>query len=232
VAAERGEKEIRIAPIGVTNKEIVNHEREEDGACAMAKQARSTGAFVKTISAQTTTKGFIGNFASLFEAIHAVVNADIKIAIRGDKGAEGISIHDDGRNERGVNTHVFWLRESVIEVEVRNIEAACATIGGRENSIDQDFEGSEITGASMGVPIVREAVTTNSEANAIRVSFLRAKIANNTEVGDTFVRGDISLRDKGENIASFDTKGLKAATEACTFFGTSNFPTGTLGALA
>ena len=96
---------------GVTAKEIVDNEAEENVVGFVAEEARSVLTFVIILRKKAFGEFAIGNVTGLFEAVHATIDADVGVAVGSDVCIKIVMIDNGLWEQRGVNAQVLWFRE-------------------------------------------------------------------------------------------------------------------------
>ena len=177
--AQAGGKEFDVVFLGVADKEIVNNKGKKEIAGAMTEKSWCTTTLVEVMGCQVLDERLISNVPCLFETVHAAVDAHIEISIGCDQIVKVVMIEDGFGDKAGVNSHVLRFCQAMTQVEIGDVQCACFSRRMGEHGIDGDLESSEITGASGSVTMIGQAIPTNREADAVGVSLLGPKAADN-----------------------------------------------------
>jgi hypothetical protein len=125
---------------------------------------------------------FVGNNGCLWEAIHA--SSDFRIhKVVGDQLLELIQCHDFSRDYMDRNVNVLEvILQRCAKKEILKIDSHEMAIGCRNNTIEQSFDGWQISSLSTGTARLVNLIATNSVADPMWPCFLKTISTNNLQV--------------------------------------------------
>ena len=159
--------------LDILDTEVIHDEGENNAIGGMMPESRGEAdgpvAEVEEVPLETV----IRKAASLFEAGHALANLHVDIAV-GDFGGKVVGFDDFRWNLRIQEFHVFEALKWGAVVEILDVGAGKAGVGGGNGAVDKALGGGEAGALGRGVAKVIEAVTVDGEADTVGLSFERA----------------------------------------------------------
>ena len=170
------------------------------------------------IAAEEMDQLFFGKDAGLRKTIHSVAYLHIYFSIV-DNVSEFV-LRDDFLGD-GVDgdEHVFVIIHWCAKIVVFNIhdQAEPTSTWGRECAVHEYFESCCVCHFHTQIARVIDEVAANSDACAVRFSFLGMVPADKTGIGRSFVFGDLGERNKEYSVGRFHMVVWEALREATKF---------------
>jgi len=163
----------------------------------------------------------IGNFASLWEAAHALVDERHKVVV----------FHDGIRDDADGDMHVLVVVHRGAEVEVLDIACHIPCFRSGENAVEVNLEGGLVSCFGADVAAIVDLIATNGEANTARILLFRMKGCNNTQVRYHFAAWHLGDGDEEHRVSTGGHRGM-ALAKAADFNCTGCYPERTLTAVA
>jgi hypothetical protein len=172
-----------ISVVGVSDAEIVNDKAEGNVTCFVNPQARGEERHgYIAVGLQENGEVIIGNVPSLWEAIHTFTDLDINMVVM-HKGRQVVFGHNQVRNDRNRDGHVFVLVHGCVQIKIFEIACHEAAIGSGDHAIKEDFDCGEVCGFSANITNIIDAVAAKGEVHASGVRFFRTQGSDNAVVG-------------------------------------------------
>lgn len=134
-----------------------------------------------------------------------------------DEGVEIVVFHDGGRDVFDRDVHVFIAVHWHVEVEILDVDGHKMHIGGREDTVEKDFDGRQFSSGGAHFAAIVNTVATNGEMDATGLHLVGLIIGNNTEVGS------LTLGQKGGNRNEMHSVGANGDVGRKTLGKTANF---------
>jgi hypothetical protein len=175
--------------------------------------------------------------ADFFEAVHAVTDFEVDVAVTGDGNGVAVIAPDFFWNDGWADSYVLEVRHGRSEVEVFDVEAEVAgsVFGIRNCTVDVELGVEHGDSWGAGVAGVVEFVAAGCYADAMGFGLLGADVADEICVGDPVVLGDLGFFDEEYCSSAFylfggGSRDAEAVGEESTpFVGKGAFPDGCVG---
>ena len=132
---------------------VVDDEGESDGSRSVSKEAGSVGSGDVAVGAEVLGKALIGEDAGLRKAVHAFADFGHDVVVV-DEGSQLVLLHDVRWDIFDRDADVFVLCHWCAEVEVFYVNGHVFCVGCGDDTVDEEFDGSEVGGWSAYVAIV------------------------------------------------------------------------------
>jgi hypothetical protein len=119
--------------------EVVNDENKGDGAPLVSPKSWSRVRLEITKGMEPFSEEVVGEFASLFEPIDALVNFKVNPSIMSEV-REAVFVDKFGRDVANFDSHIFWSVKRSAQVEIGDVKGGKACIGGGEHIVELEFD--------------------------------------------------------------------------------------------
>lgn len=220
-----------IRAVDILNAKVVNNQREGDGTSLVFEETGCVFRLVVARGREMFDEPIVGNFAGLWEAIHAFTNLDVNVAIV-DFVREVVLVHDCFGYEVDWDAHVLVLCHGSFEVEVLDVGSEELGVWGRKNAVKEDFGRCEICSFGADVAVVDNSVAPDGESNAFLDCFVGFVGGNNAQVGGFATSGNVRDVDEVHGVGACRHVGKISLGEAAYFVGSGRFPGGAFRAVS
>ena len=120
----------------------------------------------------------VSNAASLWKAVHPFADLNVDVVMM-DERCKVVLSHDRVGDDGDGDAHVLVLFHGRVEIKIFEVDSHEASIGGGDDAIKEDLDGSEIGGFGADITIILDAITADGETDSTGVWFFRAEGSNN-----------------------------------------------------
>jgi len=124
------------------------------------------------------------NDACLWETIHTFLDEDIDVSICGSLLFEIVEGNDVVWYVRHFESHVFGANHWCVKIEIFDVNGHELCTFGGDDAVEEDLGGKHVGRGCATIAGVSNSVAANSEADAVRVIFLRSVICTDSSICD------------------------------------------------
>ena len=128
--------------------EVVNNQRESNGASAVAEETGCAGCGKVAVGGKMFGEAVVGENAGLGKAVHAFLYFDKDEAVFYEWGKVVLG-QDAVWNVAKGNAHVFEVFHWSIQVEVGDVDRHEACVRGRYDTVEEAFCGGDVGGGAV-----------------------------------------------------------------------------------
>ena len=133
------EQVVGVAFVCVLEAEVVNDEDKDEWSPIVAPESRCDGTLVVTVFGKSRGEEVIGELSGLLEAVDAFVNFEVDptiVCVFGEVVLVDEFLWDIGESD----ADVFRMVERRAEIEVGDVKATHACLGGGEDIVEHEFD--------------------------------------------------------------------------------------------
>ena len=160
------------------------------------------GGGVVAVFSKMFAESDIGEIASLREAVHSLANLDEDGAVV-HEWEEIVLLDDVVRDSFERDAHVFIPFHGGIEIEIFDIHGHEFCVESRESTVDEQFDGGELSGLGANAAVVLDAVASSSEADAVWLLFGWLVGCDDADVGSLSAGREVRVLDDVDCVGAF-----------------------------
>jgi hypothetical protein len=229
-ALESGDEMVSVATLEVFYAEVVDDKGENDCSLIVFPEAVCEVHWRVSMWSKKFDKLVVGDFAGLWEAVHASLDLDVDKAVA-DFGSQIVQVHDGIWDHVDGYSHVLISVHGRSQVEVLEVASHEFCAWCRDDAVEEELGIDETSGFGADVTRIFDAVAADGPTYSEWVLLFWPVSADDSEIRDfATLLGDLFGVDKENGVGSFDVAMTLGKT--ANFVGVRLLPQVALAALA